>query len=236
MGIGIINRITDVINQIFTNPIFFLLQVAAVLLALTFHEYAHAYVANKCGDPTAKYMGRLTLNPLKHLDPIGTICLFFLGFGWAKPVPVNPRNYNNYRRDDNLVSVAGIATNFALYLVSTLLYMLMERFHLGIITRGNIWTYVLAYFYVFLLIFSSMNLGLAIFNLLPIPPYDGFHLFNNIFFKGKIYVTQRHMQIIQMVVLVLMFTGFLGQVLGFLRNGINSGVTALFSLILGGGA
>ncbi|NLB89906.1 MAG: site-2 protease family protein [Clostridiales bacterium] len=194
--------IQQIFSQLFSDPISLLLQIISVLFALTIHEYAHAYVANKCGDPTAKYMGRLTLNPLKHLDPIGTISLLLFRFGWAKPVPVNSRNFNNYRRDNILVSAAGIVTNFVMYLLTRFLYLWIGN--MGI--TNNFQSQFFAYFLFFLSIFGTLNLGLAIFNLLPIPPYDGFHLFNDIFFKGRIYVTQRHMQIIQMVVIVLIFS------------------------------
>ena len=222
--------IQQIFSQLFSDPISLLLQIISVLFALTIHEYAHAYVANKCGDPTAKYMGRLTLNPLKHLDPIGTISLLLFRFGWAKPVPVNSRNFNNYRRDNILVSAAGIVTNFVMYLLTRFLYLWIGN--MGI--TNNFQSQFFAYFLFFLSIFGTLNLGLAIFNLLPIPPYDGFHLFNDIFFKGRIYVTQRHMQIIQMVVIVLIFSGLLSRVLSFLMTGVDTGVINLFVRILGG--
>lgn len=224
---GILNNLMNTISQLFSDPIGLVLQVVAVLLAITIHEFAHAYVANKCGDPTAKYMGRLTLNPIKHLDPIGAISLFLFGFGWAKPVPVNPRNFKNYRRDDTLVSAAGIITNFLMYLLMTTIMMMLHKY-------VNLSNKLLYYVYLFVYIFRGMNLGLAIFNLLPIPPFDGFHLFNNIFFKGRIYVTQRQMQTIQVVVIVLIFTGFLGNVLSFLINGVDSGILNLFNRLFFG--
>ena len=105
--------------------LFMLYRAPAVLLALTFHEVAHGYVALRCGDPTAKLMHRLSLNPIKHMDPIGTASMFLLGFGWAKPVPVNPNNFKRGRRDDLLVSLAGVTTNFILFLISTLLTVLV---------------------------------------------------------------------------------------------------------------
>ena len=91
-----------------------LYRVPAVLIALTLHELAHGYVALRCGDPTAQMLGRLTFNPLRHLDPIGTLFMFLFGFGWARPVPVNPRNFKRFRRDDFLVSAAGVTVNFLL--------------------------------------------------------------------------------------------------------------------------
>ncbi len=230
-----LNSLFNRILSLFSDPIGLILQIAAVLIALTIHEFAHAYVANKCGDPTAKYMGRLTLNPLKHLDPIGTISLFLFRFGWAKPVPVNPRNYKNYRRDDNLVSAAGIITNFLMYLLATALLLLVEKFVSSMNVTSNFQYKFFWYLLSFLSILRYMNLGLAVFNLLPIPPLDGFHLFNNIFFKGKIYVTQRNLQMIQIVVIVLMFSGIIGQVLSFVTNGIDSGVLWFFYRLMGRG-
>ena len=101
--------------------VYMIFRVVTVFAAITFHEVAHGYVAYRCGDPTAKMLGRLSLNPIKHMDIIGTLSLFLLGFGWAKPVPVNPRNFSNFRRDDFLVSIAGIVTNLTLFIISTAL-------------------------------------------------------------------------------------------------------------------
>ena len=119
---GILNRLQSWMQWFTSDPAGFILYLlyfaASVLLTLTLHEIAHGYVAWKCGDPTAKMLGRLSLDPRRHLDPLGTLCLVFLGFGWAKPVPVNPRNFQNYRRDDFLVSIAGITVNLTLFLLS----------------------------------------------------------------------------------------------------------------------
>ena len=119
---GILNRLQLWWNWLTTDPLGFALYLlyfaVSVLLTLILHEIAHGYVAYRCGDPTAKMLGRLSLDPRRHLDPLGTLCLVFLGFGWAKPVPVNPRNFKgNYRRDDFLVSVAGITVNLTLFIL-----------------------------------------------------------------------------------------------------------------------
>ena len=114
-----LSRLQSWMSYLTSDPLGFIVYAlyltATVLLSLILHECAHGYVAYRCGDPTAKWMGRLTLDPRKHLDPFGTICMFLLGFGWARPVPVNPRNFKNYRRDDFLVSIAGIVTNLTLF-------------------------------------------------------------------------------------------------------------------------
>ncbi len=146
-----------------------LLAVPAILIALTFHEFAHAYVAYRFGDPTAKYMGRLTLNPLAHLDPMGTIMIFLIHFGWAKPVPVDPRYLGNPKRDLMWISAAGPLMNLALALLSGIL---IRVFLVAGLAHGQAGGTVSILFQ--MLYFSLyINLALAFFNLLPIPPLDG---------------------------------------------------------------
>ncbi|WP_207260444.1 site-2 protease family protein [Desulfovibrio sp. Huiquan2017] len=134
-----------------------------LLIALVFHEVAHGYVAYLLGDTTAKSQGRLTLNPLKHLDPIGTLAFFFVHFGWAKPVPINPRYFKNPRKGMMYTALAGPGINFILAAVFAGVFHLMGL--LGISPRNAL--YAVAYYGVF------VNLILAAFNLLPIPPLDG---------------------------------------------------------------
>lgn len=142
-----------------------------LLVALTFHEVAHGWVAYRLGDPTAKLLGRLTLNPLKHLDPLGTLIFFIARIGWAKPVPVNPRYFKNPRKGMLLVAVAGPAANFALALVFAALFHLVGA--IDIPGRDSLLFKVL---YPTVLICQAgvfVNLILGIFNLMPIPPLDG---------------------------------------------------------------
>ena len=123
--------ITQWINDLTTNPSATLITLAytaaCILFSLILHECAHGWVAYKCGDPTAKMLGRLTLNPAKHLDPFGTICMVFLHVGWARPVPVNPRNFRHFRRDYIMVSLAGIITNLLLCFLSLIISALLCR-------------------------------------------------------------------------------------------------------------
>jgi len=156
-----------------------------VISALSFHEFAHAWAAYRAGDDTAYRLGRLTLNPLAHLDPIGTIMLFIGPIGWARPVPINPANFRRPRKDDIIVSIAGVSTNFLLALVWTVIYTVVMFLGKGqppeattqaaklLIALEN-----LAFMGVFI------NVALAIFNMVPIPPLDGSHVLENML-KGQ---------------------------------------------------
>lgn len=139
--------------------------VVAALFAIILHEIAHGLVSTWLGDPTPKRQGRLSLNPLKHLDPIGTLCLIFFHVGWAKPVVVNPDYYKNKKRGMALVALAGPLMNFLLAIFSIII--------MAIFLKVNAYSNVLIIIYNFLLYFSVINLGLGLFNLIPIPPLDG---------------------------------------------------------------
>ena len=140
-----------------------------LLLAITIHEFSHAYAADRLGDPTPRAMGRLTLNPLAHLDPIGTLMIFIAHFGWGKPVPIDPYNFANPRRDEIVVALAGPISN--IILGSTI----------GIISLTT------GYFNEILYIIAIVNFSLAVFNLIPIPPLDGSKVFLNLMPVEKAY-------------------------------------------------
>lgn len=147
-----------------------LIMVVALLPALTFHEWAHGFAAYKLGDHTAKADGRLSLNPLDHLDPLGTVMMLFVGFGWAKPVPVMTRNFKKPRRDFAITSLAGPFTNFIVGFITTVLYVLA----LYICTFNGWLENMTAYAILAVLSYSAMfNFGLGLFNLIPLPPLDG---------------------------------------------------------------
>lgn len=198
--------------------------IAALLLSLILHEMGHAVAALKCGDPTAKWMGRITLDPRKHLDPIGMVCMFFLGIGWAKPVPINPNNFKNRNRDMILVSFAGIFVNLILFLISTFLYVLCYR--------GN--GTVIIYLQEFLMILLSYNISLAVFNLVPVPPLDGYRIINQVFFKGSLdrNMNAQTMQIIHFAFLFVCLSGILSNSFHKICNFFMLNTANLFANIL----
>ena len=177
------------------SPIYYILSALAALVALTVHEYAHGYAAYKLGDDTAKNFGRLTLNPVKHLDPIGTICMIFLHVGWAKPVPINTRNFKNPRKDFAITAVAGPISNLVLAFVSALLYLLLFAIVRDIrFETANFGYNLVNNTLLFLMVFHSINIGFAIFNLLPIPPLDGSRLLGIILPPKAYYFILKHEQ------------------------------------------
>ena len=227
---GILNRLQLWWNWLTTDPLGFALYLlyfaVSVLLTLILHEIAHGYVAYRCGDPTAKMLGRLSLDPRKHLDPIGTLCLVFLGFGWAKPVPINPRNFRNIVKDTMLVSFAGPATNFLLSIgFAVLLRLLIEFFPLGEWQGNTVWDF-------FFLMFQTgvvVNIGLGWLNLMPIPPLDGSKILWGVL-PPKLGF--QYMQLERygfLVLILLLMTGALGYVLYPL---IQFSVNTVFSLIV----
>lgn len=229
----------------------------AVLLALTIHELAHGYMALRCGDTTARDLGRLSLNPLMHLDVVGTIGMFLMGVGWAKPVPVNPSRFKNPRWDEVKVSLAGVITNFIQFLLATIFSVILLRYlfypelmtgvdpteFLGFQKNGfllllnpkndvylreffrNPW---LIHVQRFLMHLAMVNLGMGLFNLLPIPPLDGFHVLNQVFFAGRIQLTGKLFRITHMVLIaILLFTDFIGSFVGMAIDAVQGIVLPL---------
>ena len=169
------------------NPITLILTALAAMIALTVHEYCHGYAAYLLGDDTARLNGRLTLNPLKHLDPYGAICLVLFHIGWAKPVPVNPNNFKDRKKGFAITAAAGPLSNLILGFISALLYLIVFALVKDMTFESKNFTYNLILNTLrFLFIFHSVNVGLGLFNLLPIPPFDGSRLLN-VFLPPKTY-------------------------------------------------
>ena len=158
---------------------YYLLSAIVVLIALTVHEYCHGYAAYKMGDETAKNLGRLTLNPIKHLDPIGALCMLFFHVGWAKPVPINARNFKNPKKGFAITALAGPLSNILLGFFSAFLYLLTYALLKNVRFATTDFSFFMAEnTLLFLWLFHSINIGLGLFNLLPIPPFDGSRLLN----------------------------------------------------------
>ena len=154
------------------------LSALAVLLILTIHEYSHAFAAYKLGDNTAKNMGRLSLNPLKHLDPFGAICMILFHFGWAKPVPINARNFKNPKRDFAITALAGPLSNMIFAFISAFFIVLVQSLYIRVGDINSFTSQLIINLFTFLVIFHQINIGIGLFNLIPIPPLDGSRILN----------------------------------------------------------
>jgi len=219
--------LTSAIAQTLTN---FLFTIPCVLLALTVHEVCHGFVAYKLGDPTARNLGRLTLNPLKHLDPIGTLCMIIFHFGWAKPVPINTRHFKKPKRDMALTALAGPVSNILMGLLGIFLYCVCFRlFSVG--STSTFGTNVKWAILMLLRTFYSLNLSLAVFNFLPIPPLDGSRILLIILPAKQYFAVMKYERYIQLALLLALWVGLLDGVLSFLVSGLAQGMFALVQLL-----
>lgn len=211
----------------------FILSAMAALVALTLHEYAHGYAAYRLGDDTAKSMGRLSLNPIHHIDPFGALCLILFHFGWAKPVPIDPRNFENPKKGFAISALAGPFTNLVLGFITTFIYVLCANTF--VITDSAFVNSIEKFTLLFLIYFFSINIGLAIFNLIPVPPFDGSRILNIIlpekwYFKVMRYERQIYFGVIgwlflgQFVYEALIAIPFIG------NSSFLSGLFKIFSL------
>lgn len=191
-----------IISLLLSEPILFFAWLAAIVIAITIHEFSHAAMAYALGDPTAKNMGRLTLNPLAHMDIWGTLLLLFAGFGWGKPVPFNPYNLKSHRMGSALVAMAGPLSN----IVMVVIFSLVLRFLYPVLglSESN-------YLFQFLFVLITLNAVLAIFNLIPVPPLDGskllFAFLPPSMENVKIFLTQYGFMILIGLIFIDNFTG-----------------------------
>jgi Zn-dependent protease len=192
------------LNLLLKNPLAFLLIAVPFLYAVVIHEVAHGWVAYRMGDPTAKWLGRLTLNPLKHLDPIGTLMLFLVGFGWAKPVPINFNNIADKRKGLIFVSSAGIAANILFAFVALLFFRLLSASTSGI---GAVIVYYIV----------QINITLAALNLIPIPPLDGSKILMGIAPRETQYFLARLEPYGFFIIIGLLYLGILDPLINFFR-------------------
>lgn len=187
--------------------VYYVLSALAVLITLSVHEYFHGYAAYKLGDPTAKSLGRLTLNPIKHLDPFGALCMVFFHFGWAKPVPINARYFKNPKRDFAITALAGPLSNLTLSFLAAFLYALTIKLFSGI-SVNNTFIYSLVQNTVsFIYIFHVVNIGIAIFNLIPIPPLDGSRLLCAVLPTKTYFAIMKYERTIYFVLIGWLFIG-----------------------------
>lgn len=201
---------TSIRSGAFSDPKAWLMQelmmLPGIIIGLSFHEFGHAFTAYKLGDDTPRFQNRLTVNPVAHIDPIGFIALLFVGFGWGRPVEINPRNFRNMRRDEFLVSIAGVTMNLLLAIVFAIIlgvYMRATGAYPNMEGMGNM-VCLMLYFCIYI------NFVLMIFNLLPIPPLDGFNIVTEIFDLRKYdwwYTLYNYGNIILIALIAFNFTG-----------------------------
>lgn len=253
MGFRLFSQVLNGDLSIFTALGLVLITVPIILVSLTVHEVMHGLVSYKLGDPTAMNYGRLTLNPIKHLDPFGTVCMLVFGFGWAKPVPINSGYYKNTRLGITLTALAGPLSNFTMAFIAVPFMLLIgsisgqietESINVSILAYPMFYGYLAEYTipfatklactaFIFFDFFVQMNIMLGIFNMLPIPPLDGSRILLVFLPQKAYYFVIRIEMYIKIGLLILLYTGVLSRPLSFLNDGIYEGFVGLWSLIPG---
>ena len=203
-------------------------RVIIILLVLPLHEFAHAWVARLCGDDTADSKGRLTLNPFSHVDPFGAILLLLTGFGWAKPVPINPNRMRNPRTGVIWTSLAGPASNLLIAFVMMIPFRILESIPISSEAMYNTLSIIYSILYFFILV----NIGLAVFNLIPIPPLDGSKILYGLLPDSVYFGIMRYENWLSLILFVVLFSGVLDGPLISIRTVIFDGMNNLCALIL----
>ena len=215
--------------------LYLLLTLPAVIIAITFHEFAHAFAADRLGDTTPRNQGRLTLNPLSHLDPFGFFLMMFAHIGWGKPVEINPNNFNSNKSRgfcEAMISLAGPLMNFFLAIISSAAYLLMITFAKDSFLSTGIGYTLLS----LLSMLVTVNIGLGVFNLIPLPPLDGEKIFRNFLpYRAKDWLS-RNYQTLYTVFILLWIFGVLeiivSPVIAFLSNGLMYGMSYIITLFI----
>lgn len=230
LGLFILSNIVEILTDKMAL-ISLLLTLPAVLIAITFHEFAHGFAADKLGDDTPRRQGRLNLNPLSHLDPIGSIMLIFAGFGWGKPVEINPRNFNrNIKMSvaEAIVAAAGPIMNIVLALISAIIYTAIWKFAPAFVT-----TQIGEIIMILLGACVSVNIGLGIFNLIPLPPLDGSKIIGGFLPYNVRNWFERYYHIFYTIFVVIWVTGIAGMIISPLISVVYKGIFKLVGAIFG---
>ena len=230
LAIFIIMNVSQLLSD--TNALLsLLLTLPAVLIAITFHEFAHAFAADKLGDDTARRQGRLNLNPLSHIDPIGMIMLIFAGFGWGKPVEIDPRNFNrNIKMSvaEAIVAAAGPIMNFILAIIFGVIYVSVMEF-----APMFIFTQVGGIVIILLRVCISINIGLGIFNLIPLPPLDGSKILAAFLpYNAKNWL-EKYYNVFYIVFVVIWVTGIAGNIISPVISAVDKGLIYLITKLFG---
>ena len=209
-----------------------LVTLPAILIAITFHEFAHAFAADRLGDDTPRRQGRLTLNPLAHIDPVGFVLLIVAGFGWGKPVQINPVKFKrniSMNKGEVIVSIAGPLMNFVLAIISTIFMALVFKFNwFSNVDVKAYWLIIL-----FILELILINVGLGVFNLIPLPPLDGSKIISGILPYNARSWFEKNSQIFYIVFVIIWLTGIAGVIISPAIKGITAGLLTIVGKIFG---